>query len=128
MAGESLTWFDAPSAATNEDIAIVENAIGNRFPEDYRQFAKHYSGGSPNETDFEFADGPDAFYASAGEFFTLKPKDNRNLLRRMELTEFFPAGLVPLAGDGGGGTTFVLIFGPSTAVPPWSFGTMVVVV
>jgi cell wall assembly regulator SMI1 len=103
MAGESLTWFDAPSPATDDDITAVENAIGNRFPGDYREFAKRYSGGSPNETDFEFPDDETGtFCASVGEFFTLTPEDDRSLLRRMERTEFFPSGLVPLAGDGGG--------------------------
>ncbi|MDA7980817.1 MAG: SMI1/KNR4 family protein [Pirellulales bacterium] len=103
MAGESLTWFDAPSPASDEDIAATESAIGNRFPDDYRDFAKSYSGGLPNETDFEFADAEtETFHASVGEFFTLSPDDDRNLVRWMERTEFLPSGLVPFAGDGGG--------------------------
>lgn len=103
MIGESLTWFSAPTPAIGEQIAAIESAVGNRFPCDYREFAVNYSGGSPNETDFEFPDDETStFYASLGEFFTLSPNDDRNLLRWMEQTEFFPAGLVPFAGDGGG--------------------------
>jgi hypothetical protein len=103
MAGEFLTWFDAPSPESDEHVASVENAIGYRLPDDYREFAKSYSGGSPHETDFEFSDSETGtFCASVGEFFTLSPDDDRNLLRWMERTEFFPTGLVPFAGDGGG--------------------------
>jgi cell wall assembly regulator SMI1 len=106
MTGESLTWFDVPSPASDDHIAAVESAIGYRLPDDFREFAKSYSGGSPNETDFEFFDSDTGtFYASVGEFLTLSPEDDRNLVRWMQRTEFFPSGLVPFAGDGGGNYT-----------------------
>ncbi|MEX1027032.1 MAG: SMI1/KNR4 family protein [Candidatus Paceibacterota bacterium] len=124
MVGESLTWFDDPSPATDEQICAVENAIGNRFPDDYREFAKRYSGGSPNETDFEFPDEETGmFYASVGEFFTVTPNDDRNLLRWMERTEFFPLRLVPFAGDGGGNyICFDFRFGSSPSIAFWHGG------
>lgn len=121
LAGESLTWFDAPSPATDGDIAAIENAIGNRFPGDYREFAKRFSGGSPNETNFEFPDDETGtFYASVGEFFTLTPEDDRNILRWMERTDFFPSGLVPIAGDGGG-NYICFDFRSDTSNPPVVF-------
>lgn len=103
MVGENLTWFFEPKPASNAHIAVVESAIGYRLPDDFREFSKSYSGGSPNETDFEFSDSDTrVFYASVGEFFTLSPEDDRNHVGKMQRTEFFPSGLVPFAGDGGG--------------------------
>jgi hypothetical protein len=102
MVGKQLTWYDAPSPATDDQIASVERAIGHQLPDDYGDFAKRFSGGSPNETDFEFPDSEGTFYATVSEFFTLLPDDVRNLVRWMQRTEFFPPGLVPFGRDGGG--------------------------
>lgn len=103
MIGKNLTWFFDPKPATDEDITAIENTVGHRFPDDYREFAKHYSGGSPNERDFEFPDDvAGTFYASASEFFSLRLNDDGNLLSQMEQTEFLPSDLIPFARDGGG--------------------------
>ncbi|MEZ6046986.1 MAG: SMI1/KNR4 family protein [Planctomycetaceae bacterium] len=116
-----MTWFDSPSPASEEHIAVVENAIGYRLPDDYREFARFYSGGSPNETDVEFSDPETGtFYASVGVFFTLSPEDDRNILSWMKRTEFFPVDLVAFAGDGGG-NYFCLDFRRDDKNPPVVF-------
>lgn len=103
MSGDSLTWFDQPSPASEDEVVAVERDLGYKLPNDYREFAKRFSGGSPNETDFEFSDDEvGTFHASASEFFNLHVNDDRNVVRWMKRTEFFPADLVPIAGDGGG--------------------------
>lgn len=100
---DSFTWFSDPSPASEEQIAAVEIELGHRFPEDYREFAKLYSGGSPNETDFEFRDSDgEIFFASLGEFFTLLRDHEQNLVSWMRRTESFPSDLIPFAVDGGG--------------------------
>jgi hypothetical protein len=103
MSGENLTWFSDPLPATEEQITAVESMLKRRLPEDYREFAKRFSGGWPNECDFEICDGTGGiFHASLGEFFTLLPKHEKNLVTWMQRTEFFPAELVPFGVDGGG--------------------------
>lgn len=103
MTGDSLTWFDQPSPASEDEVIAVESDTGYKLPSDYRDFARYFSGGSPNETDFEFPDDEvETFHASAGEFFNLHHDDDRNLVRWMKRTEFFPTHLLPIAGDGGG--------------------------
>ena len=103
MVGETLTWFTEPSRATGEELAAIERATGWRLPDDFREFALRFSGGAPNETDFDFADGQTGkFYASAAEFLSLKAADERSILQSMQRIEYFPDGLVPFAADGGG--------------------------
>jgi len=116
MTGSSLTWFDQPLPASEDELVAVEGALGYKLPSDYRDFAKHFSGGSPNETDFEFPDGEiEIFHASVGEFFNLHDGDERNLVRWLRRTEFFPEHLIPVAGDGGG--NYVCLDYRSAGVP-----------
>ncbi len=93
MVGDNLTWFFEPKPATDDEIADLENAIGNRLPSDFREFAKSYSGGSPNETDFEFPDEETGtFHASASVFLPLSRDADENILKTMQRTDFFPTG------------------------------------
>jgi hypothetical protein len=124
MIGESLSWFSLPSPATDEQIAAVERVVQKRFPDDFREFVKRFSGGAPNETDFEFSDGRDGtFFASAGQFLTFIPDDRNYVLACVNRTEFFPADLLPFAVDGGGNLTCLdFRFSESPSVVFWHCG------
>jgi cell wall assembly regulator SMI1 len=105
MALENISWLREPSGATEEDIATVERTIGHRFPDDYRVFARFYSGGIPSSmTDFEFREHDGTpFDAVVGVFLSFKDGAEYNLLNALSMAEgWLPKNLIPVIEDPGG--------------------------
>jgi hypothetical protein len=76
-------------------MGVVERAVQQRLPEDYREFARVGSVGTPDESDFSFADDGGTFYAAVGVVLNFDPEDDAK-------HRVLSVGSVSIAEDGGG--------------------------
>jgi SMI1-KNR4 cell-wall len=102
MSIRQLEWFEDPTCCTEEQILSVENDLGVRFPNDYREFLLNGAGGSPLETDFKVDDSRGRGDVSIGVFLSPDDSDYGILPTMRIVAERSTVGLVPIAESGGG--------------------------
>lgn len=104
MDWRKLQWSNCQRALSEEEIRRVEEALGVRFPTDYRDCVQHCHGGKPHPNMFWF-DDPDIgnMGSSLGVLLSFNPDDSENILDTYRrLSPFLPPSIIPFADDGGG--------------------------
>lgn len=104
MDWRKLQWSNCRSVLGEEEIRRVEEALGVRFPEDYRDCVRHCHGGRPQPNEFLFED-PDigTMGSDLGILLSFDPDDIENIVDTYRrLSPFLPPSIIPFADDGGG--------------------------
>jgi cell wall assembly regulator SMI1 len=102
-----LTWLFAGPGTALESIRNLEDALGQKFPLDYVQFACAHAGGcnpTANEFDVRLANGR-TIIDSVGEVLEIDGEDDGSetvISTIADLAEQIPTGVVPVMGTGAG--------------------------
>ncbi|WHX50170.1 SMI1/KNR4 family protein [Paenibacillus woosongensis] len=56
---KQVTWLFTDEQLNENDIITMENSLGVKFPEDYKNCIKKYNGGYPEPNIYYFNDGGD---------------------------------------------------------------------
>ncbi len=96
---ENYVW-DHAVPATEEEVQAVEQTLGIRFPEDYRQIAMAHQGQTPTPSTFTVGNNASIF----NNLFVFRDEPRyASLLRNHQSTEeYVPAGVYSFAADPGG--------------------------
>lgn len=96
---ENYVW-DHPIPATEEEVQAVEQALGIRFPEDFRQIAMSHQGQTPRPNTFTII--KNASILNNLFVFRDEPKYASFLHNHHRDEEYVPAGVYAFAADPGG--------------------------
>ena len=104
MHWRNLKWARTLPPVDDTVIEEVEEFLGIKFPNDYRECAKVCHGGTPSPGEFVvYSLGLVKFASCLGYLCSLNKGDPQGILNTaLMLEDVLPNGLVPFAGDGGG--------------------------
>jgi hypothetical protein len=90
--------FESPGTLTEQDLAVFEAKIGQRFPDDYRQFLKQYNGGRPEPRSFSEQNGKPC--SSVHYFLSVNGKEFVDMIEEIRsYAGRLPTRFTPIAYD-----------------------------
>lgn len=103
MSWRSLKWNHCHPVIGDAEVVAVENALGVRFPSDFRACIQECHGGSPSNRSFRVPAAGIQFGSCLAVLLSFSCDDPENILKTCGcLMDQLPNGLIPFATDGGG--------------------------
>lgn len=101
-----LTWTTTQEPLADAILEAAELILGVELPATYRALAQRYPGGYPERAnDIEVRHGSSSWKSCVGVLLSLDPRHSDSVyfhLRGQGSEGGLPAGVVPIADDGGG--------------------------
>jgi cell wall assembly regulator SMI1 len=98
-----LSWFDKGEGADEPSVRTLEDAIGFKFPPDFREFLIQYAGfGNPDEHEFKVMNDRQTFVANFGNMLSVKNAPGSIRAVMNNLGDQLLPGIIPIIGTGMG--------------------------
>lgn len=99
-----LNWFEPGEHLEANEISLVEDLIGVKFPADYAALVGSHSGASnPRECEFVYVDRGEPQVGNLGALLALKPDQSDRLVDAIrDLGDQVPVGVIPIVETGWG--------------------------
>jgi cell wall assembly regulator SMI1 len=94
---DEIEWFFVHSPIEDKEIFEVENILGIKFPDDYKECVKKYHGGSPKPSSFDFKERKGAVF---NNLLSFDPYDKYDYIVKVRnIVEGMVEGVYPFAAD-----------------------------
>lgn len=109
---------DSKGVVSEQDLINLENQLGIKLPNGYREFLKKHNGGYPQPDGFDFADGDDG--SSVDKFLDISGSKSESIIEYFNTYKNrIPKNYFPVAKDPGGNLILIGINNSGSDIYYW---------